>query len=446
MALAVGGGGSVARAEVETLQQALVQAYQTNPGLQAQRAALRAVDEGVAEALSGWRPSVNANASAGTRSLDLRGQGTRNLTPRSVGVQVTQPVFRGFRTVAGVRAAEAQVKAQRALLQAAEQQLFLNVGTAYLDVLHNQAVLDLQQHNETVLREQLAATRDRFQVGEVTKTDVSQAEARLERATAARIQAEGTLANVRATYASLVGTLPGTLETPTLAIPEGLATVDRVATLAETDAPDVRAAAFTETAGRETVTVTEGNLLPEVNLVGAVSRGWDQSSAAPQRQDVVSAEAQLTVPLYRSGADYARTRAAKQTASQFRLELADVRRRARATGIAAWQALMTARAARTSDEAAVKAAELALEGVREESKAGTRTTLDVLNAEQEALDARVALVQARHDEQVGLLLVRSAVGILTAEALALPVTRYDPQAHHDAVRDAWVGLGNGDDQ
>jgi TolC family type I secretion outer membrane protein len=433
--------------QAETFAEALATAYRSNPALAADRAKLRAVDEQIAEAESGFRPSVDAVASAGKayQNPPLMAGGDVDLSPRGAGVQFKQPLFRGFRTLGAVRAAKATVQAQQAMLQAAEQNLLLTAGTAYLDVLRDEAVLGLTRGNEEVLRKQMEATRDRFKVGEVTQTDVSQAASRLERATAARIQAEGALAATRATYARVVGDSPGTLTSPKLDLAEPK-DQDEAVRRAEKDNPTVQAASFAIDAARENVTVAEGALLPELNLVGSASRGWDQSVMVTGRQDSSQIMAQVTIPLYRGGADYARTRAAKQTTAQMRLQQLDARNRAREGAVQAWQGLVTARAAILSDKAQVEAADMAYRGVKEESKVGTRTVLDELNASQEALDAKVALVKAERDEGVAILRTRAAVGTLTAAALALPVNLYDPTRHADEVSGKWAGFGDDDEK
>lgn len=433
-------------AEDDLFMQSLAQAYQNNPGLQAERARLRAVDENVSEALSGYRPDIVGSASIGHTKQNIDGQftsvGERSFSPRSAGIQATQPLFRGFRTSGGVKLAEAQVQAQRAQLDNAEQQLLLNTATAYLDVVAAQAEVELNKNNEDVLRQQLEATQSRFDVGEVTRTDVSQAESRLSAASAARIQAEGTLANRRATFARYVGTLPGKLKQPALEFTD-LKSIDDVVRLAENRNPNVLAAVSTVDAAREQVTVTKGSLLPEVNLQAGASRAWDPSSTI-SKSDSLQVVAQATMPLYRSGADYARTRAALQTVTQYRQQLEDARRQARESAISAWQSLKTAEAAIKARRAAVDANKLALEGVREESTVGTRTVLDVLDAEQELLDAEVNLVRAERDKAVAVMQVRVAIGSLTAGALQLPVDRYDPKRHYDSVRNKWIGFGSDD--
>jgi len=433
----------VAQAETQTLEQALALAYQHNPTLEAARARLRATDEKVAVARSGWRPSIDAVGGAGMARQNFQNwtQGTQNLSPRDVGVVITQPVFRGFRTVAGEDSAQAQVNAQRSALREAEQQLLLEAAKTYLDVVQGQCVVALTRSNEEVLTQQLDSTRERFKVGEVTKTDISQAEARLSVVTATYLQAQGELDNARASYARLMGDMPGTLAPPDLALdmPHSL---DDAMALAQKGSPIIQATAFNLDAAKADVTATQGSLLPEVNLVGSASRGWDVNPVMQGRQDSATLMARVTVPLYRAGADYAKTRAAHQTAMQRKQELTDAQARTRESVIRAWQNLMTSRASITAHKASVKATEMALAGVREEAKVGTRTTLDILNAEQERLNAQVNLVKVQHDEALAALQLRAATGRLTAQDLKLPVTSYDPTENYGNVSGKWIGMGS----
>lgn len=436
-----------ALAETQTLKDTMALAYQNNPALQAERAKLRATDEQVAQAMSGWRPNVEALAEAGESQQKISGRGFFNgsdtLTPRDAGITVTQPVFRGFRTQGAVKTAEAQVEAGRAMLRDAEQRLLFDAAKTFLDVVQSQQVLDLSRNNEDVLRQQLDATNSRFRVGEVTKTDVSQAESRLNAAMATRIRAEGDLANDRAAYLRLIGDMPGSLQPPNLVLPSPTS-MDETVALAEKNNPLLIAASFNQDAAKSDVTTAQGSLLPEVNLVGNVSRGWEQSVMLPGRQDNATIMARVSIPLYKGGADYAKTRAAYQTVTQRRLELDDARHKVREAAVRAWQNLLTARAAIKANKSVVAAAALALQGVREENKAGTRTTLDVLDAEQELLNAKVNLVKAEHDEALAILQIKASVGELTAAALDLPVKPYDPKAHYDDIRNRWVGLGTED--
>lgn len=427
-----------APASAQTLQEALSQAYSGNPQLEAERAALRATDEQVPQALSNFRPTVEATGSAGLARGETRAQGREadfNSQPRSLGVAATQPIYRGGRSTAQLSRAENSVRAARARLAVVEQQVLLAAATAYLDVVRDQAVLELRANAETVLRRQLDATRDRFTVGEVTRTDVSLAESRVAGATAQRIQAEGNLASSRAVYARIVGSPPGRLVQPQpgFALPTS---IDETVEAARSENPSVVAARFVEAASRDAVEQTRGEGRPQVSLRAGLDRSYDPSPTV-DRQDRASVTAQVSIPLYQAGAVTSRIREAEQIAGQRRIEIDQARTQATETAIRAWQALVTSRAAIVARQAQVRAAEIALEGVRQEATVGARTTIDVLDAEQELLDARVNVVQAQRDELVSAFQVLSAVGQLGARQLQLPVQPYDVEFNYRSVRDRW---------
>ena len=435
-------------AQAATLEQAWVLAYRNNPSLEAQRAALRATDEQVSQALSDWRPSIDATASAGKTY-----QYTPELAPfenprfagteRSYGAQIKQPLFRGFRTVAETDVAEKQVLAGRAKLESAEQQLFLDTASAYLGVLRDEAMLDLERHHEVVLQDKLTETQTRARGGELTGTDVRQAESRLQRAHVSRYQAENALTQDRAAYLRLVGTEADGLQATALA-PQQPRTLADILPLAEGHNPDVLAAQYgVEEADAET-RLNEGSLLPEVDLIGSTTRGYAQDISLPGREDSSQVLVQLTMPLYRAGTDYSKARAAQQTASQRRDELDETRHRAQETARNAWAALTAAQAALDADSAGVDSAREALKGVFEENKVGTRTTLDLLNAEQELLDAQIDQVRSQRDRDYAALQIRAATGGLTAVNLKLPVEPYDPRRHYEDVRDQWAGFSRSD--
>jgi outer membrane protein len=439
-----------AQADSTTLEQAWTQAYQNNPSLEAQRASLRALDEQVSQALSNWRPSIDATASAGktyqyTPELAPFQKPNLSGTERSYGAQVKQPLFRGFRTVAETEAAEKQVLAGRAKLESAEQQLFLDTASAYLGVLRDEAALALERNHETVLEDKLKETRVRSELGELTGTDVRQAESRLARAHVSRLQAESTLTQDRASYTRLVGLEPSKLQAPALALaPDEPRTLADIFHFAETRNPDVIAAQFAVQEANAEIRLNKGSLLPEVSLVGNTTRGYAQDISLPGREDSSQVLVQVTVPLYRSGTDYSKTRAAQQTYSQRRDELDEARHKAHETADNAWQALMTAQAALDADKTEVAATAEALAGVKEENKVGTRTTLDVLNAEQELLDAEIDQVKSQHDRDFAVLQIKAAAGQLTAENLKLPVEPYDPKRHYENVRNHWAGFSRDD--
>ncbi len=428
-------------AQAESLKQALADTYATNPELKAARRNLGAVNEQVPQALSNWRPEVTVSGSAGRERFEQSSAfftSTDTVTPLSGQVEVRQPLYRGGRTQADTERAVMTVGAQRARLASSEQDILLRAAQAYMDVWRDQAVLRLNENNVKVLRRQLEATRDRFEVGEVTRTDVSQAESRLSQAIAGRVEAQGNLESSRAVYKEVVGHPPGELEEP--AVPDGLsATREESISLATSDNPDVVAARFLEQAARREVRQITGELFPEAELVGRLSRGENSTSSAASSE---SAEilAQVTVPLYQRGAVSSRVRAAKQTANQRRLELGTAERNAEQTAVSAWENLTAARAQIESFRDQVRAAEIALEGVRQEHQVGARTVLDVLDAEQELLDAQVSLVGARRDEIVAGYTLLSAIGRLRAARLELPVRIYDVEAAYESVRGRIWGI------
>jgi len=425
----------------QTLEQAMIEAYLGNPTLAAQRASLRATDEQVPQALSNWRPTLTAEGEAGTEAINnsaatgtARGQ---HRDPRSMSLALEQPLYRGGRTLAATREAENSVRAARARLAAVEQSVLLEATTSFANVFRDQAVLRLNIANEQRLRRQLEATRDRFEVGEITRTDVFQAEARLARATADRIQAEGTLEASRAAYSNAVGAAPGVLSQPAMPtdVPDSfVTTVDA----AEKGNPSVAAAEFDERAAIDNVDEVRGELLPTISLNGSASRSFESASES-SRVDAVSATVNLTVPLYQSGAVYSRLREARQLAAQARRTLEQERRDAIESATRAWHDLEAARAHIQSFTTEVEANQVALEGVEREAAVGARTVLDILDAQQELLDAQVSLVRAERDALVAAFELKTALGTMTAARLGLGVDLYDADTHYQEVRGKWFG-------
>jgi TolC family type I secretion outer membrane protein len=435
-------------AAAESLIDALSLAYTNNPQLLAQRAQLRAIDEQVPQALSGYRPTVSGSASIGRSWTEstaggFTSHGANN--PKQVGVGFSQPIFRGFRTVADAKRAKATVFQNRALLLSFEQDILFQAVTAYMNVVRDQAVLRLNINNEQVLRRQLQATRDRFRVGEVTRTDVSQAEARLSRAMADRVTAEGNLQISRANYARVIGRMPGKLATPKqfLRVPKSLG---KVVSSATRGAPKLVAARYAEKAARYTVDLIAGEFWPTVSIEGSVSHGEDLSAATRGVTSTgKSITAQVVIPLYSAGLTSSRTRQAKQIVSQRHQEIINARQAAIEAANSAWQTLQTARAQITAFRAAVRANAIALDGVRQEAAAGLRTVLDVLDAEQELLDSRVNLVRAERDNFVATFDVARSMGTLTAGNLKLPVEIYDVDKHYRGVKYKPWGPGGSTD-
>ncbi|MDP6574238.1 MAG: TolC family outer membrane protein [Rhodospirillales bacterium] len=443
LSLLCGAVALVGPAHGQTIDEALATAYLNNPILEAGRAGLRATDEQVPQALANWRPSVDVEGdiSRAQTFSNARTSGDKDQirTPRGVALNITQPLFRGFRTEAEIREAENTVSAERYRLLATEQGVLLDAATAYMDVVRDQAVLGLNVSNEQVLQRQLEATRDRFQVGEITRTDVSQAEARLAGASADRVQAEGDLEAARAAYRNVVGQAPEKLSAPDAPAAGPTDKKDAIAT-ARKDNPNVLAALFDERAARDRVDGVRGELLPNLDLSGKLSRDLESASNT-SRVNEKSIKATLSIPLYQSGAVHSRLREARQTVGRERLESEQARRDAEEDATRWWEMLMTARARVESFSAQVDANGIALEGVEREAAVGARTVLDILDAEQELLDSRVNLVGARRDEIVATFALTAAIGQLTARHLNLPVEYYDPGRHYRKVRDKWVGTG-----
>ena len=421
----------------QTLNQALAAAYHNNPGLLAARANLQAKDETVPQALASWRPngSMSADIARSHTHLNTRTANRDQMqSPRNTSIDVTQPLFKGFRTLAGVEKAELGVKSTRATLIAKEQDVLLSAVTAFMSVVQDQAKLDLKINNEQVLKRQLEATQDRFRVGEITRTDVSQAEARVAGAAADRIQFEGNLNNSRANYLKVIGEKPGKLKVPSslTIIPKSLADAIKAAVA---DHPDIVSQRYLEESARINIKSVRGELLPTVNLTGKLSRAWEASSNSDQKT-TGQVKFSLSIPLYQKGSVYSRLRAAKQDAGQSMQKLEETRRSVSAK---AWESVQTAKARIKSFSAQIKAAKIALEGVQREAAVGSRTVLDVLDAEQELLDAKISLVGANREEVVASFQLQEAIGQLTAKNLELAVKAYVPTQHYRKIRSKWLG-------
>jgi len=441
VAVSVSVVASAGSADAQTLDEAFAAAYLNNPDLLAARAGLRSTDEGVPQALANWRPDVSVSADVGASSVFNSASTTdrrQHRDPKSVTLSVTQPLFRGGRTLAATAGAENDVRAARARLLTTEQTVLLATATAYMDVYRDQAVLDLNINNERVLQRQLEATRDRFSVGEITRTDVNQAEARLATAVADRIQSEGDLEVSRAAYKKVVGeAIISKLQLPASPAIEPTS-VEDAARIAVRKNPDVIAAEFDRKAALDNVDEVWGELLPEVDVSASVSRSL-QSSGESGRNDTAEITLNLSVPLYQKGSVYSRLRQSRQQAAQ-QVRLIDSQRRtAIEAATAAWENVATAGARVQSLRTSIEASVVALEGVEREAAVGSRTVLDVLDAEQELLNSRVAHVRGQRDESVAIYQLLSAIGKLTARGLNLPVEMYDPTANYKQVREKWFG-------
>ena len=422
----------------ETLSEALATAYENNPSLRAQRAQLRATDEGLPEARAGWRPTVTADGQAGVGTTD-NGTGAQDLQPLAYGLYATQPLYRGGRTTASVSRANNLILAERARLASVEQKILLQAATAYMDVARDQTLLDLNSRNEQVLARELNATEDRFQVGELTLTDVAQAKARLAGAVASRIKAMGDLQGSRAEYLRIIGRAAESPQPPPPL--QGLpATLEETLSFSEEANPDVMAARHLEQASQDDILVARSEMLPTLSLNGQVEHREDFGSPGSE-VDSAQVTARLSIPLYQGGGPSARVRRAKQVASQRRIQLDETQRAVRAQATASWEILAVAQARVTQFEAQVQANKTALEGTREQARVGSRILLDVLNAEQELLDAQVSLEVAKRDAYVAGLQVLASIGRLTARDLNLDVEYYDETAYYKDVKNKLGGTG-----
>jgi TolC family type I secretion outer membrane protein len=441
---AIGVASIASVGEAQSLEQALVSAYLTNPQLEAQRAALRATDELVPEALSGWRPTVQAEGAAIYNDADRAGlDESQTFTTLQSSLAVDQEIYSGGETVANTRRAERLVRVERARLIVVEQDVLLQAVTAYTDLLAARAVLDFANQNEERLGRQLQATRDRFEVGEVTRTDVAQADARLSGAISDRIDAEGAVATAVAGYRRVINQEPAGLVVPP---PLSLlpASEDEAQLLAEDMNPNIAAAQYNLAAARADVDVAESALLPRLSVRGELAYARDPTEVLDWRRDA-SIGANLSVPLYQGGGEYARVRQTKQTVRQRRDDLEDTLRAVRDEVTAAWEALVTATSRIESIGAQVRANEIAVEGSRQEALVGQRTTLDVLDQESDLFQSQVDLVAARRDQIVASYRLKAAVGQLTAAGIDLPVQPYDGEAYYDDARNRWIGLGESPD-
>jgi outer membrane protein len=434
--------GPAARAETLTLDQTLAAAYETNTQLQAQRAALRATDEDVATAVSGWRPTVTATANYGyTRDRTTPpefGIIAPNGHPRDAGVTLTQPVINGT-TIPQTRQAKAGVEAGRAQLSSVEQTTLLNAAKAYFDVLADEAQLNYKRHNVERLTDQVQMTQQRVAIRDLARSDLDIVQARLSAAGADVATAEGNLAAARAAFLRTVGRPAETLE-PAPTLPSLPATKDDAMAVALANNPDLVGSKYLIQQADAAMTVAYGALAPSVSLQLQYKDSVDELGPGI-RDHSLSAIAQLRMPLYQSGTEYAQIRRAVELRSKAVLQAADEERIVRQNLDAAWQTLVAARRAMSLNRQQVQAAQSAYEGIVVGLRAGERTTFDVLNTEQDLDSAQVALVEAERQYNETIFQLLSATGGLTARALKLPVTFYDPQIHYDRDAGSWIGTG-----
>ncbi len=434
--VALGFNAFAQQVSAESLSEAFISAYSSNPTLRAERAHLRATDELLPQALSGWRPVITETASISKTWVDNSRINKFSNTSKDLSINLSQPIFRGFKTVEGTSAAEARVKVGRAQLLSVEQGVLFNTVQAYMNVLRDRQILSLRQTNVSFLNKQLSASKARFDAGELTRTDVAQSRASLSGAQAAVAVA---VANVKASetgYLTVVGHLPKKLSPAHLAkSPKSLASA---LAIAQEQNPSILAAAFVEEAAVHDVGVAFGDLLPSVELGLTASRTNDPSPGVDS-SSFAKVEGVVTIPLYERGRVYSAVRQAKHTASQNRIQVIGAVRSVRENVTNAWNNLVAARESLVSVGAQVDASRLSLDGVRQEYLVGSRTTIDVLNAQQALLSVQVTQISAKHDQMVASYQLLASMGRLTADNLGLG-NLYDPTQNYDAVRGKWFGV------
>ncbi len=428
----------------ETLFDALAQAYRYSPQLDAQRATLRATDESVSQANAGHRPNINAEADVGRQSTkvkpDFINGRSGETTPRGYTVQLIQPIFKGFQVTNAVNSAEATVRAGRETLRNVEQQVLLDVVSAYGNVVRDQAILRLREDNLKFLNTELKATKERFAVGEVTKTDVSQSQASLAQGQSDLEQAKANLKSSRALYEQFVGTPPRNLSPAnpnSKLLPKSL---DEAIAIGTKENPQVVAALYNEQAARFQVDEIRGQLLPQAQLEATYTDRFD-GSVGNDEVATASIVGRLNVPIYANGGIvYSQVRQAKQTHLS-QIQVIEQQRALTQSQVAqSWSQFTGFKAQLVSDNAQIASNKVALDGVREEEKVGQRTLIEVLNQQQTLLNSQVQMESTKRNVVVGAYTVIQAIGRLSVAEVGAASTVYDPEVHYGEVRDQWWGI------
>ncbi len=424
-------------ASAESLATALKAAYQNHPGLRAERARQRGTDENLPQVLSGWRPTVTANADAGVTWTDSKKFAPTTNHPAGFSITLNQPIFNGFKTVEGTKQAKAIIKAGNQQLLSVEQNVLLAAATAYMDVIRDRTIVRLRRKNVSVLASQLSASNARFSVGEITRTDVSQSRARLAAAKADLAVSRANLASSIASYIRVMGHKPGRLRYPgrSRQTPKSL---NYALAIAAKTSPQILAAAFNRQAAEAAIAVNKGDLLPTLSFSAQYSLRQNPTTIV-KRSGTGTIQGILSVPLYQGGAVYSRIRQAKHVESQRRLEVMDAKRQVRQSVVSTWNSYLAAGQTITSINAQIRASSLALSGIRQEAKVGSRTTLDILDAERELVNAQVNLAQASRNKIVAGYQLVSSIGRMTAYHLRLSVPVYNAYENGAIVRDKWFG-------
>ncbi|MEL8056457.1 MAG: TolC family outer membrane protein [Pseudomonadota bacterium] len=436
--MALSGVLGVSGAQADTLKEAIQTAYSQNPQLAAQRKQTAQAQEQLSQARAAWRPQVTASGSYGYESIDTTRTFALDIGDRPIAtaqLQATQPVYAGGRIKSGIRQAKAGIGAANAQLEGTGQDLILQVVTAYVDVLRDRETITIRQNSVELLERQLTASQDRFDVGVVTRTDVAQSQARLEGAKAALASAEAALESSESFYTFLVGG-PADDLTPVPPVPALPQSVEEAIAAAFSDSPDLQASRLNEQIANEGVKSAYGALKPSLSVVATA--GLFETYVNDFRDTSVSAVAQASVPLFEGGLIRSQVRSAKLERDAARFQTENVERQIRAQVAQAFFAHQAALKAIEASERQVEAAEIAFDGAREELRAGVRTTLDLLDQEQQLLEARLSLVSAQRDAYVAAHQLLRVMGALQFERLNLDVEAYDPDNYGDFVRRNWL--------
>ncbi len=428
-------------AQAETLPDAINAAYARNPTLEAARANTRATDELYPQARSRLLPQVSATATYGEQRTDFDlsdpSSAVDRSRPGSYGVQATQSVFAGGRNIGAINQANANIEAAQEGLRSTEQSVLLAVVSAYMDVRRDAEILNIRGNNADLLLRQVEEAQARFDVGEITRTDVAQAQARLAGARAQLAVARADLEASRVNFAAIVGNPPGQLEAPpeAPALPSALEMAIEQGLMAN---PDYRQLQSQVKAARSQITIDRASLLPQVSVTGRLTRNFDDQRSpvtgfAPPDDQSASAVATLTVPLYQGGLARSRVAQARENLHRVELQAEQARRQVTTDVTTAWNDLEAARQTIVSTREQVEANQLAFDGAEQERDVGLRTTIEVLNAQQELLDSRVAQAQAERNAYVAAHGLLQAVGDLDPKALGVNAPLYDPDKHRKAV-------------
>lgn len=433
-------------ARADTLEAALAKAYEYNPALKAARASAGAVDETVAMAKSGYRPTLSI--SGGYTDSKINTNGAINGVPqkvvdgynRTMQATISEPVFSGFKTINSIGAAENNVKAAHAGLLATEQNVLLSAATAYLNVLRDEAIVRLQKNNEKLLKKELDETRERFKVGEVTTTDVSQAEASYASAQSGRISAEGNLEASKAVYKQIIGDNPKGTSDPKQIEKMFPKSMEEALEYAKTHNYTLNAAKHTLKARKYDVKTNKGDLLPSVNAYATAGRLKSQNYLYDKNptNDSVEVGVNFSMPIYNAGTSRAKIRQSKYYRWQAQEDVLNAQDELYSDITSYWEYLSANKAKIRSVQAQIKAYQVALNGVREEEALGNRTVLDVLDQYQYLLNSEVEEVTTRHDYYVSGLNLLLAMGKLTAKDLNLKVDLYDADAKYEETAGKWL--------